>query len=137
VPQTLLQLQREASRRMYGNEREVLMADMELMALRAQAKYYNSGGARGWLDSAGVPLISDSMIIPQTPTLQSVLHSPCKDHKSRFVVTVAHRDTLIIYGARGEGAFTFDRKNVLQSCAEGNAPPGLIVTPMYTRKNYG
>jgi hypothetical protein len=50
---------------------------------------------------------------------------------------VTKTDTILIYGRRGHEGITFDRTAVLQACGNGDAPPGITVTPNSWRWNFG
>jgi len=119
-------------------ERTVLAADMELMAVRAQALYFGSADTlTAWAGGPARPPISLADINAHEPTLQLLLSGAMRVQRSLFVLTVTHADTLLIYGMRGAAGTTFDRTAVLEACNSGDPPPGISITPASWKWTFG
>jgi len=138
VPKTLVNAYTAQSRFDYLYDRTVLSADMQMMALKAQAAYFRSTDTlTAWTGDSTTPAISLSQISVGEPVLQTLLAGGRRTQRSYFVLSVLHPDTLLIYGKRGNEGTTFDRTAVLKACDAGDAPPGIYVTPASWKWTFG
>jgi hypothetical protein len=138
VPRVLIDTYTTQSRfdRLY--DRTVLSADMQMMALKAQALYHRATDTLTvWAGDTTTPPISLSKISTGEPVLQSLLTGDGRIQRSYFVLSVLHPDTLLIYGKRGNEGTVFDRTAVLNACDRGDAPPGIYVTPTSWKWTFG
>jgi hypothetical protein len=138
VPRTLIDAYTSHGRFEYLYDRTVLSADMQMMALKAQAAYFRSTDTlTAWAGDPTTPPISLSQISIGEPVLQSLLTGDGRTQRSYFVLSVLHPDTLLIYGKRGNVGTIFDRAAVLKACDGGDAPPGIYVTPASWKWTFG
>jgi hypothetical protein len=138
IPRTLINAHATQSRFDRVHDRTILSADMQMMALKAQAAYFRSiDSLTVWAGDSTTPPISLSQISIGEPILQSLLTGEGKTQRSYFVLSILHPDTLLIYGKRGSEGTIFDRTAVLKTCEAGDAPPGIYVTPASWKWTFG
>lgn len=141
VPVLIIPLQyvsyRTAQKRAVATiDRQVLLPDMQVMALNAQAWYARNGG--DWMDSAGAAKIDTGLIRSNPPIVGSQLAPQGDSRVNRYLLIVSTPKLLSLYGVRADPGEKFTRTSLLKACKGQYRPVYLTVTPERTTiSSYG